>query len=85
MRRTIIGLRASKAAVEECGGVNKVPITKDLLKAATNSHRMYTEHLREEDAKKRQKEAERSSSKHTKGNLMRYGLKRKACMTSLNN
>ena len=42
---TIIGLRASKAAVEECGGVIKVPITKDLLKAATNSHRIYTEHL----------------------------------------
>ena len=51
---TIIGLRASKAAIEQCGGVNKVPITKDLLKAATNSHRMYTEHLREKDAKKRQ-------------------------------
>ena len=82
---TIIGLRASKAAVEECGGVNKVPITKDLLKAATNSHRMYTEHLREEDAKKRQKKLKDQSSKHTKGNLMRYELKRKACMTSLDN
>ena len=33
--KTIIGLRASNATVEECGGVNKVPITKDLLKAAT--------------------------------------------------
>ena len=66
---TIIGLRASKAAVEECGGVNKVPITKDLLEAATNSHRMYTEHLREEDAKKRQKEAERSKQQAYKRNL----------------
>ena len=31
---TIIGLRASKATVKECGGVNKVPITQDLLKVA---------------------------------------------------
>ena len=28
---TIIGLRALKAVVEECGDVNKVPITLDLL------------------------------------------------------
>ena len=49
---TIIGLRPNKAAVEECGGVNKVSTTQDLLKAATNSQRLYTEHLREENAKK---------------------------------
>ena len=30
------------------------------VKAATNSNRMYTEHSREEDVKKRWKEAERS-------------------------
>ena len=68
---TIIRLRASKAAVEECVGVNKVPITQDLLKVATNSHRLYTECLREENAKKRQKEAESQSRKHTKENLMK--------------
>ena len=66
---TIIRLRDSKAAVEECGGVNKVPITKDLLKVATNSHRLYTEHLREENAKKRQKEAEKSKQEAYKRKL----------------
>ena len=64
-----IGLRASKAAVEECGGVNKVPITQDLLKVATNSHRLYTKHLREENAKKRQKEAEKSKKEACKRKL----------------
>ena len=36
----IIGLRASKAAVEEYGDINKVPITQDLLKVGTNFHRL---------------------------------------------
>ena len=58
---TVIGHRASKAVVEECGGVNKVPVTQDLLKVATHFHRLYTEHLREETAKKRQKETEKSA------------------------
>ena len=57
---TIIGHRASKAAVEECGGVSKVPIIEDLLKVATKSHRLYAGHLKKENAKKRQKEAEKS-------------------------
>ena len=67
---TIIGLRASKAAVEECGDINKVPITQDLLKVAINSHRLYTEHLREENAKKRQKEAEKSKQEAYKRKLV---------------
>ena len=68
---TIIGLRASKVAVEECRGVNKVPITQDLPNFALNSHRLYTEHLREENAKKRQKEAEMSKQEAYKENLMK--------------
>ena len=57
---TIIGLRAIKAAVKECGDVNKVPITLNLLKVANNSYRMYMECLRQVNAKKRQKEIEKS-------------------------
>ena len=38
---TIIGLIAIKVVVEEYGGVNKVPIILDLLKAANNSQGMY--------------------------------------------
>ena len=53
----IIGLRSIKAAVEECGDVHKVPITLDLLKAANNSHKIYMEHLRQQNAKRRWKEA----------------------------
>ena len=55
--KTIIGFRAIKAVVEECGGVNKVSVTLDLLKVAYNSHRMYMEHQRQ-DMQKSQKEAE---------------------------
>ena len=50
---TFIGLRTTKAAVEECGAVNKVPITLYLMKVANNSYRMYMEHLRQENAKER--------------------------------
>ena len=39
--------------------MDKVPITLDTVKTAENSCRLYSEHLREENAKKRQKEAER--------------------------
>ena len=46
---TIIGLRAIKADVDECGSMNKVPITLDLLKVVNNSHRIYMEHLRQQN------------------------------------
>ena len=57
-RETLTGLRSVKAAMQEYGGVDKVPITLDTVKTAENSCKLYSEHLREENAKKRQKEAE---------------------------
>ena len=60
MKREILtGHRNVQAAVQEYGGVDKVPITLDTVKAAENSYRLYNEHLREEQARKRQKEAGR--------------------------
>ena len=58
-RETLTGLRSVKAAIQEYEGVDKVPITLDTVKTAENSCRLYNEHLREENAKKKQKEAER--------------------------
>ena len=58
-KETITGLQSVKAAVEEYGGVDKVPINLDVVKTAENSYHLYNEHLREEQAKERQKEAER--------------------------
>ena len=55
-KETITGLRRVKAAVEEYG-VDKVPITLDTVKTAENSYHLYNEHLREEQAKKRQKDS----------------------------
>ena len=54
-RETLTGLRSVKAAVQEYGGVDKVPITLDTVKAAENSNRLYNEHLREQQARKRQR------------------------------
>ena len=47
------------AALEEYGEVDKVPITLDMVKTAENSYCLYNEHLKEEQVKDRQKEAER--------------------------
>ena len=58
-KETIPGLQSVKAAVEEYGGVDKVPITLDTVKTAENSYNLYSEHLREEQAKEREKDAER--------------------------
>ena len=79
----IIGLRASKAAVEECGGVNKVPIIQDFLKVTTNSHRLYTEHLREENVKKRQKEGEKSKQEAYKRKLDEIRTEEKSLLEKL--
>ena len=56
-KETITGLQSVKAAVEEYGGVDKVPITLDTVKTAENSYHLYNEHLREEQAKERQKDS----------------------------
>ena len=51
-RETLTGLRSVKAAVQEYGGMDKVPITLDTVKAAENSYRLYNENLRPEQARK---------------------------------
>ena len=54
-----------------CGGVNKVPITLDLLKGANDSLRVYMEHLRQEMQRKDRKRLKNQNKKHTKGNWMK--------------
>ena len=56
---TIIWLRATKAAMLDYCGVQNVPITLDLIKVVKQSHHIYTEHLRQEAAKKNTKETEK--------------------------
>ena len=48
MRETINGLRSTKAAVQEYGHANKVPITLEMVKAVQNSYKLYSQHIREE-------------------------------------
>ena len=58
----IIGLRATKAAVQDYGGVQNVPITLDMIKVVEKSHYLYTEHLRQEAAKKSTEEREKAKA-----------------------
>ena len=79
---TIIGLKATKAAVQDYGGVQNVPITLDMIKIVEKSQYLYTEHLIQEAAKKSTKEGERAKQKLKRGNLKKRKLKRELYMRS---
>ena len=59
---TIIGLRATKAAVQDYGGLQNVPITWDMTKVAKKSNYLHSEQLRQEAAKKSTKEGENAKA-----------------------
>ena len=59
---TVKGLRATKAVVQDYGGVQNVPITLGMIKVVRKSHHLYTEHLRQEAAKKSTKEGEKAKA-----------------------
>ena len=57
---TINGLRSTKAAVQEYGHTSKVPITLEIIRAAQNSYKLYSQHIREEQQhRKKTKEKEK--------------------------
>ena len=53
---TITGLRAVKAAVQDFGGVDKVPVTKEMVKITQHAHALYQEELRKEKEDEKQKQ-----------------------------
>ena len=63
---TILGLRATKAAVQDYGGVQNVPITLDMIKVVEKSHQLYTEHLKQEAARKSTKEGGKEKAESQK-------------------
>ena len=63
------GLRAIKCAINEYGGVTKVPITLDMVSAAERSHSIYKQHTREEESKKKKKEKEKEEIEERKRKL----------------
>ena len=69
---TIIGLRA---AVQDYGSVQNVPIILDMIRIVKKSYHLYTENLRQEAAKKSTKE-ERQKQKFKRENLKKRKLKR---------
>ena len=66
---TLRGLRAIKCAINEYGGVIKVPITLDMVSAAERSHSIYKQHMREEESKKKKKEKEKEEIEERKRKL----------------
>ena len=64
---TINGLRSTKAAAQEYGHASKVPITLEMVKAVQNSYNLYSQHIREEQQRKKTKEKEKNRLKLTKG------------------
>ena len=71
---TIIGLRATKAKVHDFGGVQKCTNYPGHDKGCQKSNHLYTEHLRQEAAKKSTKEAK----KRQKQKLKRENLKKRS-------
>ena len=63
---TIIGLRTTRAAVQDSSGVQDVAITLDMIKFVRKSHHFYTEHFRQEAAKKNTKEGEKAKAEAQK-------------------
>ena len=68
---TIIGLRATKAAVQDYGGIQNVPITLDMIKVVEKSHHLYTEHLRQEAATEKYKGSRKGKSRNSKEKIQR--------------
>ena len=57
---TINGMRSTKAAVQEYSHTSKVPITLEMIRAAQNSSKLYSQHTREEQQqRKKTKEKEK--------------------------
>ena len=67
----IIGLRAINPAVEECKGVNKVPITLDFQKFLTIHTGCTWSTQYREMQRKGGKKLKNQNKNHTKGNLMK--------------
>lgn len=63
---TIVGLRSTKAVVQEYGHASKVPITIYMVKAVQNSYKLYSQHMREEQDKKKTKEKEKEHAEACK-------------------
>lgn len=66
---TIIGLRAVKTAVQKSGGVSKVPIPLSMITAVEKARQLYGEHLKQEEVKKRLKDAEKQREEERKRKL----------------
>ena len=52
-KESVNGLRSTKAAFQENGHASKIPLTLEMVKLVQNSYRLYSQHLMEEQEKKK--------------------------------
>ena len=55
------GLRAIKDAIKHAGGITKITVSLDMIKAAGKSRSVYNEYLKEEKKKKEENEKEKKA------------------------
>ena len=63
---TLIGLRVIKDAIKHAGGITKVEVSLNMIKAAEKSRSLYHEHLKEEKKTNEEKKNERDGAKKRK-------------------
>ena len=74
---SVNGLRSTKAAVQEYGHASKVPLTLEMVKLVQNSYRLYSQHLREEQEKKKHKDREKEQAETHKRKLNKMNQEEK--------
>ena len=68
-QESVTGLIFTKAAVQEYGHASRLPITLEMVKLVQNSHKLYSQHLREEQEKKKHKGREKEQAEVHKRKL----------------
>ena len=76
---TLIELRA----IKECGSVNNIPVTPDMVKAAKTSHQLYVQHLKQEQLKKWQKAIEKQEQAGKKWKVEECKQQKGGCMKEI--
>ena len=72
---TLKGLTATKGAIRYAGGITKITVSLDMIKAAEKSRSVYNDYLKEEKKKKEEKEKEKKYLKRKRGNWKKWRLR----------
>ena len=82
---TLKGLGAIKDAIKHVGGITKITVSLDMIKAAEKSRSVYNEYLKEEKKNKEEKENEKKHMKRKRGNWKKWRLRKIGFILSYKN